>query len=40
VLADAGKINIMVAGWTSWVLLTFSAVLDEIIPDMIACMRS
>lgn len=40
VLADAGKINIMVAGSTSWVLLTFSAVLDEIIPYMITYMRS
>jgi glutamate/tyrosine decarboxylase-like PLP-dependent enzyme len=39
VLADAGKINIMVAGTTSWVLLTFSAEIDEIIPYMIAYMR-
>jgi hypothetical protein len=40
VLADAGKINIMVAGSTPWVLLAFSAVLDEVIPYMIAYMRS
>jgi len=39
VLADAGKINVMVAGSTSRVLLTFSAEIDEIIPYMIAYMR-
>jgi hypothetical protein len=39
VLADAGKINVMVAGSTSWVLLTFSSEIDEIIPYVIACMK-
>ena len=39
VLADAGKINIMVVGSTSWVLVTFSAEIDERIPYMIAYMR-
>jgi len=39
VLADAGKINIMVAGSTSWVLLTFSAEIYEIILYVIVSMR-
>ena len=39
VLADAGKINVTVALSASWILLTFPAEIDEIIPYMTAYMR-